>query len=143
MHGSTMSRALKTSGYLGLAVMMTVGLYQTSLLASAGQVPGWMVGGHAHLGVLSILAVVTGFAIPAFDLTGTLETVTVGLFLLGQWLLPLTIWAGEGGGLLFLMPTIFLWGLFLIIAMLILAWAAWSTDHAAEQVPPATATADD
>lgn len=138
-----MSRALKTSGYLGLAVMMTVGLYQNSLLAGGGQVPGWMVGGHAHLGVLSILAVVTGFAIPAFDLAGTLKSATVGLFLIGQWLLPVTIWAGEGAGLLVLMPTIFLWGLCLIISMLILAWAAWSTDHATEQVPPAAATADD
>lgn len=138
-----MSRVLKTSGYLGLAVMMAVGLYQNSLLAGGGQVPGWMVGGHAHLGVLSILAVVTGFAIPAFDLMGTLETGTVGLFLVGQWLLPLTIWAGEGAGLLFLMPTIFLWGLCLILSMLILAWAAWTADHATEEVPPAAATADD
>jgi hypothetical protein len=118
-----MTRILKTSGFLGLAVMMSVGLYQNYLLAFGGEAPpGWMIGGHAHLGVLSILAIVVGFVVPALGITGRLRQVVTGLFLAGQWGVPLTVWIGEGGGVTALMPTSFLWGLCLIVAMLILAW---------------------
>ncbi len=65
-----MSRILETSGFLGLATMMTVGMYQNILLASGSAVPSWLVGGHAHLGVLSILAIVLGFAVNALDVGG-------------------------------------------------------------------------
>jgi hypothetical protein len=104
-----MTRILKTSGFLGLAVMMSVRLYQNVLLASGSTPPAWMVGGHAHLGVLSILAIVVGFVV-------------------GQWGLPGTVWVGESGTLPQLMPTSVLWGLCLIAAMLILAWQAATTD---------------
>ncbi|POG56658.1 hypothetical protein [Haloferax marisrubri] len=122
-----MSRILKTSGFLGLATMMVVGLYQYTLLESGG-VPSWLVGGHAHLGVLSILAVVMGFAVDAFALTGRLRAAVSGLFVVGQWLLPLTIWVGVGFGLMFLIPTTFLWGVCLIVSMLIMAWQAWVSE---------------
>jgi hypothetical protein len=138
-----MTRLLKTSGFLGLATMMVVGLYQYMLLAGGGTVPGWLIGGHAHLGVLSILAVVMGFAVDAFTITGRLRTAVTGLFLAGQWLLPLTIWIGVGGGFTFLMPTAFLWGLCLIAAMLLMAWQAAQTPTLTSEQPPTETPADD
>lgn len=138
-----MSRALKTSGFLGLAAMMVVGLYQFTLLESTGAAPSWMVGGHAHLGVLSILAIVMGFAVDAFALTGTLRTAVSGMYIAGQWLLPLTIWIGIGGGMLFLMPTTLLWGLLLIASMLIMAWQAWTAEPATGGPQTGVTPADD
>jgi hypothetical protein len=137
-----MTRILKTSGFLGLATMMVVGLYQNLLLASGQGVPGWLIGGHAHLGVLSILAIVLGFAVDAFDLAGRLRTAVTGLFLAGQWLLPGTIWIGQGADMTFLMPTAFLWGLCLIVTMLLMAWQAASVPATGGQ-PPTTAPAND
>ncbi|GAB7008773.1 hypothetical protein [Halorubrum trueperi] len=115
-----MTRALKGSGFLGLAVMMAVGLHQFVILSGGSAVPPWMIGGHAHLGVLSILAIVMGFAVPALGVTGTLRTVVTVLFIAGQWGIPGIVWLGEGFGLAFLMPTGFLWGGALIVAMLIM-----------------------
>ena len=123
-----MTRTLKTSGFLGLAVMMTVGLYQNFLLASGQAVPQWLVGGHAHLGVLSILAVVVGFAIPALGVVGRLRRVVTGLFVAGQWGLPVTVWIAEGGILPQLVPTTFLWGVCLVVSMLVLTWQAATSD---------------
>ncbi|SDM09394.1 hypothetical protein SAMN04487949_0823 [Halogranum gelatinilyticum] len=122
-----MSRALKTSGFLGLTTMMGVGMYQHSLAAAGQPVPSWLVGGHAHLGVLSILAVVMGFAVDAFGLTGTLRNAVSGLYIVGQWLLPVSVWVGVGFGVTILLPAVFLWGLCLIAAMLIMAWQAATT----------------
>lgn len=120
-----MTRVLKTSGFLGLAVMMTLGLYQVSLLAGGGAgPPGWMVGTHAHLGVLSIIAIVTGVAVEALEVVGTLRRAVTGLFLVGQWMLPASIWLGEGMGITVFLMTIFLWGLCLVVAMLLMAWQA-------------------
>ncbi|MFC5278206.1 hypothetical protein ACFPM1_05440 [Halorubrum rubrum] len=115
-----MTRALKGSGFLGLAVMMVVGLHQFVILSGGSAVPPWMIGGHAHLGVLSILAVVMGFAVPALEVTGTLRTAVTALFVAGQWGIPGIVWLGEGFGLTFLMPTGFLWGGALIVSMLIM-----------------------
>lgn len=115
-----MTRALKGSGFLGLAAMMTVGLYQFILLSGGQGVPGWMIGGHAHLGVLSILAIVMGFAVPALGVTGQLRTAVTVLFIAGQWGIPGIVWLGEGFGLTFLLPTGFLWGGALIVSMLIM-----------------------
>ena len=139
-----MTRILKTSGFLGLAVMMSVGLHQVALLAGGSGPPPWMVGMHAHLGVLSILAIVTGFAADAFALTGTLRRAVTGLYVTGQWLLPGSILVGEGMGVLAVMPTMFLWGACLIVSMLIMAWQAW-TSPAVEsgRGPAATVPADD
>ena len=121
-----MTRILETSDFLGLTTMMCVGLYQETIVASGASAPGWMVGGHAHLGVLSILAVVMGFAVDAFDLSGRLRTAVTGLYVTGQWLLPVTLWVGIGGGMTFLMPTTLLWGLFLVVSVLLMAWQAWT-----------------
>jgi hypothetical protein len=137
-----MSRVLKTSGFLGLAAMMVVGMYQHTLTASGGA-PSWMIGGHAHLGVLSIFAVVMGFAVDAFGVTGSLRTAVTGLYLVGQWLLPVAIWVGVGMGMFFLLPTVFLWGACLIVAMLIMAWQAWTSEASAGRGATGVAPADD
>jgi hypothetical protein len=142
--GETMTRILKTSGFLGLAAMMSVGLYQNYLHVVGQPVEGWMVGGHAHLGVLSILAIVVGFAVPALGVTGRLRQAVTGLFVLGQWGVPGTVWIGQGAGVTALMPTAFLWGACLIVAMLILAWqAATSEPSTGGPATSAGAPADD
>jgi hypothetical protein len=54
------------------------------------------------------------------------------------------VWFGGGGLVPQLMPTTFLWGLCLIVAMLIMAWQA-ATSETAEPgfSPPGGAPADD
>lgn len=139
-----MTKALKASGFLGLATMMVVGLYQFTLLAGGNGVPGWMIGGHAHLGVISILAIVMGFAVPALEVTGTLRTAVTVLFISGQWGIPGVVWIGEGAGLGFLMPTAFLWGLALIASMLIMLYKTLTQDTTGARGGSApTAPADD
>jgi hypothetical protein len=101
-----------------------------------------MIGAHAHLGVLSILAIVTGFAVDAFSLAGRRRTAVTGLYLLGQWLLPATIWLGEGAGMTALMPTMAVWGVALVLAMLTMAWAA-ATRGGGDTAGPGVAPADD
>ncbi|WP_424005557.1 hypothetical protein ACOZ4I_19460 (plasmid) [Haloarcula salina] len=126
-----MTKPLKASGFLGLATMMVVGLYQFILLSDGTGVPGWMIGGHAHLGVISILAIVMGFAVPAIGVTGQLRTAVTALFIAGQWGVPGVVWIGEGAGLNFLMPTAFLWGLALITSMLIMLYKTLTQEQSA------------
>lgn len=117
-----MTRVLKTSGFLGLATMMSVGLYQGYLFAIGQSPPFWLINGHAHLGVLSILAIVTGFAVDAVPIEGRTRRVVIGLFLVGQWLLPITWWVAFGTGRPALLGTMFLWGPALVVAMGLMAW---------------------
>lgn len=138
-----MTKPLKASGFLGLAVMMAVGLHQFVILSSGAAVPGWMIGGHAHLGVLSILAIVMGFAVPAIGVTGTLRTTVSALYIAGQWGIPGIVWLGEGFGLTFLLPTAFLWGGALIAAMLIMLYKVLTQDTDASTEELSTAPADD
>lgn len=123
-----MTKVLKASGFLGLATMMTVGLYQFTLLAGGDAVPHWMIGGHVHLGVLSILAIVMGFAVPAVGVVGRLRTAVTGMFVAGQWGIPGVVWLGEGAGLAFLLPTGFLWGSCLVVSMLVMFYATVTQD---------------
>ncbi|MFB6092886.1 MAG: hypothetical protein ABEK02_07745 [Haloquadratum sp.] len=139
-----MTKALKASGFLGLAVMMAVGLHQFVILSGGDPVPPWMVGGHAHLGVLSILAIVMGFAVPALGVTDRLRTAVTVLYIAGQWGIPGVVWLGEGLGLSFLLPTAFLWGGSLIVSMLIMFYVTVTGDGETESGGPAsTAPADD
>jgi hypothetical protein len=138
-----MTKALKASGFLGLAVMMSVGLHQFTILSGGQSVPGWMIGGHAHLGVLSILAIVMGFAVPAVGVVGNLRTAVTVLYIAGQWGVPLVVWIGEGAGVTILLPTVFLWGGALILSMLIMLYAVLTQDAAASGGGPAAAPADD
>lgn len=139
-----MTKTLKASGFLGLAVMMSVGLYQFVLLSGGQGVPGWMIGGHAHLGVLSILAIVMGFAVPAIGVVGNLRTAVTGLFVAGQWGIPAIVWLGEGFGLEFLLPTGFLWGGCLILSMLVMFYkTVTAPEDVADRGPTAGVPADD
>lgn len=124
-----MTRILKTSGFLGLATMMSVGLYQGYLFAVGESPPFWLINGHAHLGVLSILAIVTGFSIDALGVTGRERRVVTVLFVVGQWFLPASWWVAFGiVDNIALLGTQFVWGPCLIVAMLVLAWNAATTD---------------
>jgi hypothetical protein len=138
-----MTKPLKASGFLGLATMMAVGLHQFVLLSGGQGVPGWMIGGHAHLGVLSILAIVMGFAVPALDVTGRLRTAVTGLFIAGQWGIPGIVWVGEGMGLTMVMPTGFLWGSALIVSMLIMLYATLTQEDSTGIEPTGATPADD
>lgn len=124
-----MTRILKTAGFLGLATMMCVGLYQGYLFAIGQSPPFWLINTHAHLGVLSILAIVTGFAIEALSVTGRIRRVVTGLFLVGQWLLPASWWIAFGVvDEPALLGTQFIWGSCLVIAMVLMAREAVRTD---------------
>lgn len=117
-----MSRALKTSGFAALTLQMLWGMGNVVGLMQGGN-SGAVVGAHAHFGILSILAVVAGFAVDEFDIRGTQRTVAVWAFIAGQWLLPATV-LGE----LFLPPqallSAFLWGTLLTVSMAIFAYHA-------------------
>lgn len=59
-----MTRTLRASGYVALTIQLIWGLVQVFAISPAGPgLPAASVGGHAHFGILSILATVTGFAI--------------------------------------------------------------------------------
>lgn len=119
---SVVSRVLKASGFVALTVQMVWGLAQVYLVMPGGAgLPGAAIGAHAHFGVLSILAVVTGYAVADVGLTGWTRSVAVWGFVAGQWLLPATIVVGE----MFVPPllvTAFLWGALLAVSMGVVAW---------------------
>lgn len=125
-----MTRLLKSSGFIGLLAMMVVGIYQ-HFLAEGGAVPGWLVSGHAHLGVLSILAIVLGVVVDLYGPTGRLRTAVTVLFVQGQWLLPLSLWVGIGFGVTLLLPLVAVWGVGLIAAIALMAYHVGVTDPSA------------
>jgi hypothetical protein len=132
-----MSRTLRASGYVALTVQMAWGLIQTFAISPAGPgVPPVAVGAHAHFGVLSILAVVTGFAIERTALTGTLRAVAIWGFVVGQWLLPATILMEMVAPPLLL--TAYLWGAALTISMAIVAWGTITAGDGMGQTPGGT-----
>lgn len=137
-----MTRVFKTSGFVGLAVMMGVGLYQAYLFAIGQSAPFWLVAAHAHLGVISILAIATGFAVEAFGITGRLRRVVTVLFLLGQWGIPLTWVVGFTTGIKPLLGMFFVWGPCLIVSMLLMAWQAATTETTGRE-PSRDMPADD
>ena len=124
-----MTRILKTSGFVGLVAMMLVGIYQ-HFLAEGGGVPAWMVSGHAHLGVLSILAIALGIVVDLYGPTDRLRLAVEGLFVQGQWLLPVSLWIGIGFGVTILLPLVTIWGLGLILAMVLMAYHVGVRDPA-------------
>lgn len=104
-----MSRVLKTSGFLGLTVMMLVGLYIAMQLETGGGV-GWLITGHAHMGVLSILAIVMGSQVDALNVVGRLRQTATSLYLVGQWLLPTAIWVVSATEIAIVGMSSMLWG---------------------------------
>lgn len=135
-----MSRELRASGYIALTLQMIWGIYNTYLLAPGGpDITQALIGGHAHLGVLGILAVVTGFAIERTELAGTKRSVAVWGFIVGQWLLPATVLME----MVFppALITAYLWGLLLTISMALIAWGTITASENVSQ-PPQAAPAD-
>ena len=137
-----MTRTLKTSGFLGLTAMMTIGIYQLTLMPDGGA-PGWLVGAHAHLGVLSIIAIVLGFVVDAFDLTKSLRSVVTGSFVAGQWGLPGTIIVAYALALPPLNLLNYLWGALLVLSMAIMTWQAATFSPVSASEPTQSAPADD
>lgn len=115
-----MSKALKVFG--GLTVQMLWGMGNIVALIAAGGSPGAVVGAHAHFGVLSILAAVTGFAVDEFEVAGRQRSVAVYGFVLGQWPLPLTTALETASRQIALLA--FVWGILLMASMGIMAYNA-------------------
>jgi hypothetical protein len=86
--------------------------------------------------MLSILAVVTGFAIERTALTGTLRSVAVWGFVIGQWLLPATILMEMVAPPLLI--TAYLWGASLTVSMAIVAWGTITAGDEVGRTPRAT-----
>lgn len=132
-----MSRTLHASGYVALTIQMLWGLVQVFAISPAGPgLPPVSVGAHAHFGMLSILAVVTGFAIERTALTGTLRSVAVWGFVAGQWLLPATILMEMVAPPL--LVTAYLWGASLTLSMAIVAWGTITASDEVGRTPTAT-----
>jgi len=132
-----MSRTLRASGYIALTIQMVWGLIQVFAISPAGPgLPAASVGGHAHFGILSILAVVTGFAIERTELTGTLRSTAVWGFVAGQWLLPATVLMEMVAPPLLI--TAYLWGALLVISMAIVAFGTITASDEAGRTPGAT-----
>jgi hypothetical protein len=136
-----MSRTLRASGYVALTLQMIWGLVNVFMISPMGSgLPGAAIGAHAHFGILSILAVVTGFAIERTALTGTLRSVAVYGFVVGQWLLPATVLMELVAPPLLI--TAYLWGALLAVSMGIVAWGTITADDGVGR-PTATTLADD
>jgi hypothetical protein len=137
-----MSRVLKTSGFLGLTVMMIVGLYMAMQLETGGDA-AWLTVGHAHMGVLSILAIVMGSQVESLGVVGRPRQATTGLYLVGQWALPTAIWAVTATDIAVIGMSTMLWGLCLVVSMLIMAHQAWTVDTRGDSGSGAAALSDD
>ena len=136
-----MSRVLRASGYVALTLQMIWGLINVFLISPMGSgLPGAAIGAHAHFGILSILAVVTGFAIERTALTGRLRSVAVWGFVIGQWLLPATVLMELLAPPLLI--TAYLWGTLLTVSMALVAWGTITADEGTGRAPR-TVPADD
>lgn len=132
-----MSRTLRASGYVALTIQMIWGVVQVFAISPAGPgLPGASVGAHAHFGILSILAVVTGFAIERTELTGTLRSIAVWGFIVGQWFLPATVLMEMVAPPLLI--TAYQWGTLLSISMAIVAWGTITASDEHGRTPSGT-----
>lgn len=84
------------------------------------------MGAHAHLGTLGILAIVLGFAVDRYDVSGTRRMIVTWGFIAGQWLLPSNILLAVGLGLGPLSMLEYLWGLLLFASMALMTMTVWS-----------------
>lgn len=139
-----MTRTLKISGFLGLAVVMIVGMYQDYLHASGQAPPFWLTAGSDQLVMLSLVAIVTGFAIETYTVTGRLRRNITTLVVVGQWFLPISLWIGFGTGteIELVLATSVVWWPCLLVAMLLMAWQAVASD-ATGRIPQREGSIDD
>ena len=123
-----MSKALRTSGFVALTLQMLWGISNVYMISPMGSgISAPIVGAHAHFGVLSILAVVTGFGIERTDLTGRQRSVAIWGFIAGQWLLPATVLMELVAPPLLI--TAYLWGLLLTLSMALVAYGTITADN--------------
>lgn len=123
-----MSRELRASGFIALTLQMLWGIGNVYAISPMGSgLPGAVIGAHAHFGILSILAVVTGLAIERTTLRGRRRSVAVWGFIAGQWLLPATILMELVAPPLLI--TSYLWGLLLTISMGLVAWGTITAEE--------------
>jgi hypothetical protein len=80
------------------------------------------------MGVLSILAIVIGSQVDSLNVTGRARQASSGLYLIGQWMLPIAIWTVAATEMAIIGMSIMIWGLCLILSMLIMAHQAWTAD---------------
>lgn len=76
---------LRISGYVALTLQTLSGVSNVYLICPMG--PGLsapLTGAHAHFGVLSLLAVITGLAIERTELGGRRRTVAICGVIVGQ-----------------------------------------------------------
>ena len=129
-----MSRTLRASGYVALTLQMIWGLVNVFMVSPIGSgLPGASVGAHAHFEILSILAVVTGFAIERTALTGRLRSIAIWAFVLGQWLHPATVLMELVTPPLLI--TAYLWGSLLVLSMALVAWGTITADGETGRAP--------
>ena len=102
-------------------------------LASRSGLSPVSVGAHAYF--VSVLAVVTGFTIERTALIGTLRSIAVWGFVVGQWLLPATILMEMVAPPLLI--TAYLWGASLTISIAIVAWGRITASDEGDQTPSA------
>lgn len=121
-----MSRILKTSGFVALSIQMLWGMYNVFLLSNQA-IKTWMIGAHAHFGVLSSLAVVLGFAIDHFGVAGLRRQLVTYPYVLGQWGLPATILVAFGTGMHALQTLDYVFGTLLLVSMITMAYTAWTS----------------
>lgn len=139
-----MTRVLKTSGFLGLAVVVIVGIYGDYLHASGQAPPFWLTAGSDQLSMLSLVVIVTGFTIEWLTITGRARRIVTGLVIVSQWLLPISLWVGFGTGteIELVLATSVVWWPCLIVAMCFMAWQTATTETSG-RVPPRETPADD
>jgi hypothetical protein len=66
----------------------------------------------------------------ALGVTGQLRTALSGLFVVGQWALPLTVWTASVLNVGPLHATAFLWGTCLLVSMLLMTYVAATSEEA-------------
>ena len=98
--------------------------------------PPVAVGAHAHFGMLSILAVVTGFAIERTAVTGRLRSIAVWGFVVGEWLPPVTTLMEMVAPPL--LTTAYLRGASLTISTAALTWGTITASEEPGQAPSGT-----
>lgn len=94
--------ALRLSGLLGITAGIVLGnvqyAYRSPMMLGGSQAsPGWMVATHVHILGLSIIAVLLSIVID--DAFRSSRGVVAGLFIIGHWVEPLSIYLVEGAGI--------------------------------------------
>jgi hypothetical protein len=86
------------SGLIGLVVMMLLGTYMVMNFISKGQeIPEAFPTTHNHLGSLSIVVLLTAYALSQIKLSKTLKNAIALAGIFGQWAMPLSVFEVMNG----------------------------------------------